>query len=409
MTESMRCRGMRDILPSEMTRFRQIERAFHDVCVGWGYGEVRTPTIEHLHLFTAAGTLSPQMLERVYSFLDWDGWSGERVVLRPESTIPTARLYVEQLSGQAAARLFYVQNVLRFAEADDSREDWQCGVELIGQPSPQGDLEIIMLACEVLRQLGLDATVKLSDPAILRLVLSRAGFAPADQLALFDRVLEGDDTALDEVQSRLPGPAASLAGLLSMEGQGVKYLNNLRSALRPVIPEIGGVLDHLATISAALATVDIGHVISPVLVRNFEYYTGPVFHLYVGETKVGAGGRYDALISLVGGADVPASGFALDAGVISPLLSVDVSQDSRTVSIRVLGDNGASLGAAFSLARVLRSAGEKIEFAARAPARSSIEVTVSSGSFALTRDGAEPLQLDSVNDVVRALSEIPRD
>jgi histidyl-tRNA synthetase len=67
---------MRDILPDEMARYRYAEGAFARVCKAWGYSEIRTPTIEFLHLFTAAGTLSPRMLERTYSFLDWDGWSG---------------------------------------------------------------------------------------------------------------------------------------------------------------------------------------------------------------------------------------------------------------------------------------------------------------------------------------------
>ena len=102
MQDSMRPPGMRDMLPDDMERFRLIESAFRTACLGWGYREVRTPTIERLHLFTAAGTLSPQMLDRVYSFLDWDGWSGERVVLRPDSTIPVARLYVEKLKRPAA-------------------------------------------------------------------------------------------------------------------------------------------------------------------------------------------------------------------------------------------------------------------------------------------------------------------
>src|SRR3989304_6309494 len=150
MGESMRCRGMKDMLPADMQRFRRIEEAFREVCLGWGYEEIRTPVIEHLHLFTAAGTLSPQMLERVYSFLDWDGWSGERVVLRPDSTIPAARLYVERPADGRTAKLFYVQNVFRFAQGDESREDWQCGVELIGESQPQGDIELVLLAREVL-------------------------------------------------------------------------------------------------------------------------------------------------------------------------------------------------------------------------------------------------------------------
>src|SRR3990170_4297608 len=175
MDSPLRCRGMRDTLPEEMERFRRVEEAFRSACLGWGYREVRTPVLEHLHLFTTAGTLSPQMLGRVYSFLDWDGWSGERVVMRPDSTIPTARLYAESLDGGRVAKLFYVQNVFRFAESDDSREDWQCGVELIGESQPQGDIELVLLAREVLDRLGIEADVRLSHPGLLRAVLARAG------------------------------------------------------------------------------------------------------------------------------------------------------------------------------------------------------------------------------------------
>ncbi len=106
VTVTQRSRGMRDLLPDEMDRLRAVEDAFGAVCHAWGYREIRTPVIEPLHLFTSAGTLSPQMLDRVYSFLDWDGWSGERVVLRPDSTIPAARLYAERLDGGRVAKLF---------------------------------------------------------------------------------------------------------------------------------------------------------------------------------------------------------------------------------------------------------------------------------------------------------------
>ena len=109
-TATQRSRGMRDLLPDEMDRLRAVEDAFAAACRAWGYREIRTPVIEPLHLFTSAGTLSPRTLDRVYSFLDWDGWSGERVVLRPDSTIPTARLYAERLDGGRIAKLFYSQD-----------------------------------------------------------------------------------------------------------------------------------------------------------------------------------------------------------------------------------------------------------------------------------------------------------
>ena len=173
MLDSMRCPGMRDWLPVEMARFRRIEQAFRDVCLAWGYEEVRTPTIEHLHLFTSTGTLFSQMLGRVYSFLDWDGWTGERVVLRPDSTIPVARLYAEHVEAGVIKKLFYVQNVIRFAQGDESREDRQCGIELVGDTQPMGDIELVLVASDVLQRLGLEIEIKLSDPGILRAILSR--------------------------------------------------------------------------------------------------------------------------------------------------------------------------------------------------------------------------------------------
>ena len=90
-----KCRGFKDLTPDDMRAFRLVEDTFRDCCIGWGYDEIRTPTIEYLYLFTSAGTLTPNMLGKVYSFLDWDGWSGERVVLKPDGTIPTARYYID--------------------------------------------------------------------------------------------------------------------------------------------------------------------------------------------------------------------------------------------------------------------------------------------------------------------------
>ena len=109
-----RCKGTRDLLPEDMLRFQEVVEVFRSSCLAWGYREVKTPTLEYLHLFTATGTLTPSMLHKVYSFLDWDGWSGERVVLRPEATIPAARLYVDNLSTKPLAKLSYLENIFSF-------------------------------------------------------------------------------------------------------------------------------------------------------------------------------------------------------------------------------------------------------------------------------------------------------
>jgi histidyl-tRNA synthetase len=399
---------MRDMLPDDMERFRLVEGAFRIACLGWGYREVRTPTIERLHLFTAAGTLSPQMLDRVYSFLDWDGWSGERVVLRPDSTIPVARLYVEKLQSAQIAKLFYVQSVLRFSEGDDSREDWQCGAELIGDSYPLGDIELILIACEVLQTLGLTPEIKLSDPGILRTVFSGAGYDLAEQLSVYDRVLDGDATALSEVLDRLPNASGAAAQLLSMEGDGPAFLKNLRTVLEPALPEVAGVIDELATIADVLTSIGQTPKIAPALVRNFEYYTGPVFHLFVNGTKVAGGGRYDALISQVGGQWVPASGFALEMEPLASLLSSSESAVQPVVAIRAAGLNGADAGAVFSLARALREAGVSIQLVGAAD-DSPNEITASSEGFSLKSKGAEARRLTRTEEVVRAVSDAGHD
>jgi histidyl-tRNA synthetase len=403
MDRPLRCRGMRDMLPEEMRRFRRVEEAFRAACQGWGYEEIRTPVVEHLHLFTTAGTLSPQMLGRVYSFLDWDGWSGERVVLRPDSTIPAARLYAESLDSGGVVKLFYVQNVFRFAEGDEPREDWQCGVELVGDSQPQGDVELILLGREVLARLGLKAEVRLSHPGLVRAVLAQAGLDASEQLALYDRILDGDGSALAELQGRLPQVGASLEMLLAVEGEGGAYLNNLRSAFTKSVPQIEGPLDELAVVVGALEGLSCRCLISAAMVRNFEYYTGPAFQFEVSGRKVGGGGRYDALISLIGGEQVPASGFALEAGGVAGLLAPE-APERRVISVAAEAREGGSLAAAFRLASALRAQGLAAQVAGEAPQGRSV-VTVAGEGYTLAGPGGRERRLPSVEAVAEALRE----
>ena len=408
MDSTLRCAGMRDILPDEMRRFRRVEEAFRTACLGWGYDEVRTPVLEHLHLFTTAGTLSPQMLGRVYSFLDWDGWSGERVVLRPDSTIPAARLYTESLDGGRVAKLFYVQNVFRFAEGDESREDWQCGVELIGESQPHGDIELVLLAREVLGRLGLEADVRLSHPGLVRAVLARAELDPSQQLALYDRILDGDDSALAELQGRLPEVGASLEMLLGIAGEGRAYLGNLRSAFLKAIPQMETPLDELALVAGALEELGGRILISAAMVRNFEYYTGPAFQLEVSGRRVGGGGRYDALVSLIGDRPAPASGFALEAGLLASLLADGELPRRLPATVVARAADGASLASAFRLAAALRERGLAVQVAG-SPPDGGARVEVSGEVFAVSDAAGKARKVDSVEAVAEALREAAGD
>lgn len=357
-TESMRCPGMRDLLPADMARFRGIERAFRDEMLAWGYEEIRTPTIERLHLFTSAGTLSPQLLERVYSFLDWDGWSGERVVLRPDPTIPAARLFAERLGG-GLAKLFYVQNIFRFAQGDEPRELWQCGAELYGETWPLGDVELIAAARRVLERLAIGPVrARLSHTGVLRALLARAGFAPEEQAERYDRILDGDLSVTREIEARLPELGAPLHLLFDLTGSSTGYLANIRGAFAAAVPEMADALDQLTLVAEALAAVGCPFEVSMTLARDFEYYTGPVFQFTAADGQVlGGGGRYDHLTHRAAGEAVPACGFGLYVDRIASRLADVPPERGPVVLVEPVGGTAAAAGLALAVAGELQNAG----------------------------------------------------
>ncbi len=415
--EPLRCPGMRDLLPDQMALYRRVEEAFARTCLSWGYSEIRTPTIEFLHLFTSVGTLSPQMLGRVYSFLDWDGWSGERVVLRPDATIPTARLYVENVGGRRPKRYFYRQNVFRFSRGDESREDWQCGVELIGDPGPLGDIELILLGKATLENFGLPGIeIGLSHAGLVRAVLAQTGLEAEEQGTHYDRLLDGDLTVISEIEGRLPELAAPLRLLFETEGGGSEYLSDLRDAFASTAPEVVAALDELTTVSSALDRLECSYSIQTTLVRNFEYYTGTVFEFHAAGSHVGSGGRYDGLIGLVGGGDVPASGFALSLAEITSHLEgvTAAAAPPRQWLIEPRSDEAATFAEAFAIADRLRGRGKRAAIALPGlPAADDdglIAIERRGGTFAyrLRRVGSEATQdFDSVDDLLRATEAGP--
>ncbi|MEZ4554769.1 MAG: ATP phosphoribosyltransferase regulatory subunit [Dehalococcoidia bacterium] len=321
MDHVWRSRGMRDFGPDEMRRFRRAERAFLDVTSSRGYVEIRTPAIEPLHLFTATGSLSPQLLDRVYSFLDWDGWSGERVVLRPDNTVPAARWYEAHWHGASPARLSYVQPVYRFEPGDEEREQWQCGVELFDLGALEADRELLVLGADVLAALGLsDLTFELAHAGLVRAILDAAGLDPVAQLATYDRLLQGDPTVVTELIALHPDRGAALRLLFDVDGTGGGYIANLRSSLGAAVPGAEGPLLELEAAAAALDDAGYSYRLVPATARNFEYYTGLTFRLSAGSAECVRGGRYDGLGGALGDRSAPASGFAADLVALATLL-----------------------------------------------------------------------------------------
>jgi histidyl-tRNA synthetase len=368
---SQKCKGARDLLPKDTEAFRYIEDVFSKSCLSWGYREVQTPTLEYLHLFTAAGTLTPNMLSKVYSFLDWDGWSGERVVLRPDGTIPVARLYIENLPQNEMARLFYVTNVFAFEETGkENRERWQCGVELIGSDKPASDVELILLAIETVRQLGIsDVQIQLSHAGVLNALLGELQPSAEEEVKLLDQILDGNWQVLTEAKPKDSEIGRLVSLFLDLQGKSSGFLENLKAM--PQIPaNLKAALNNFAEITGLLDALRCSYQIDITSTRGFEYYTGLCFQLSAKGYRIGSGGRYDNLIPLIGGQKTPACGFAL---YVEPLTNLVQPKTKRraapAIIVRCNTTTTEAIRAGFDLAGELRKAGysAELDFNSRQP------------------------------------------
>jgi histidyl-tRNA synthetase len=370
-----RYKGGKDLLAADMAAFRLIESAFRESCLSWGYEEVRTPTIEYLHLFTSAGTLTPGMLRRVYSFLDWDGWSGERVALRPDGTIPAARLYIDNLQDQGLARLFYLINIFGYDETGrEARERWQGGVELLGTPSKGGlgEVELIQLAMGILSKLRIGkVTVKLSHAGLIKAYLDELGANWGESSHLLEELLDGEEPALAAAACQ-PEVQRALSQLLRLKGKKYGFLKNLEASLQPVSSAFRDNLRDFVRVAEMLDALKLDYEIDIASGRGFEYYTGIIFQFLAGDVKIGGGGRYDELIPLLGGKKRSAAGFALYIGRLMDYVSPDVIGTAPGVLVQVASEKPAVVRRGFQAQRWIQEAGyvAEIDLGGRSRARS---------------------------------------
>ena len=325
---------------------------------------MRTPTIEYLHLFTATGTLIPSMLGRAYSFLDWDGWSGERVVLKPDGTIPLARLYIDNLSEQKIARFFYITNIFAFEETGrENRERWQCGAEFLGGGGFVADVEAILLAQDVLRKLGIkDIELQLSHAGLIKALIRELKLGPDEESKVTNRILEGDWRALTEAKTTNAELSGVLSQIVSLKGKSSNFLQNLGALFQHASPNFKLALGDFMNIAALLESLDYSYEIDITAMHGFEYYTGVCFEILSGGEKIAGGGRYDDLIPLMGGENIPSCGFAL---YVDPIMKLLPLENRGEVEILVKGEELTTEVArtCFTLAQSLRDAGHATELA----------------------------------------------
>jgi len=262
------------------------------------------------------------------------------------------------------AKLFYVANVFIFEETGKkTRESWQCGAELIGAGSTTADVELIVMALEILKKLGLEGVeLRLSHAGLIRALLAKLRLNPAEQARIFDQILDGDVEALVRARPEKPELGRALAPLLDLKGKSSGFLKNMQALFNQDLPELGPSLNNFIGVVDHLEALGYDYQIDITSGRGFEYYTGVMFQLFAGEEHIGGGGRYDALIPLMGGRDIPASGFALYLDHLMNLVKPETLAEPPTqrILIKVETREGVSKEA-FSLANALHEAGYAAE------------------------------------------------
>ncbi len=299
-------KGTRDLLPPETAVWNAVEACARRVFESYGYGEVRTPLLEDTGLFErGVGESSDIVGKEMYSFEDR---KGRRVSLRPESTAAVGRAFIQHNLQELPppVRLFYIGPHFRYERPQKGRyrQFHQIGAELLGDPGPHSDAEVILMLVEFLRQL------EFRDLAVLVNTVgdeeSRASFRAA--LVAY---LEPHRERLGEDSRR------------RLETNPLRILDTKDPAERELLEAAPTLADHLSPASrehfdqvlAILERFEVPFEVAPRLVRGLDYYTKTVFEIVskgLGshDAVVGAG-RYDGLIAELGGPPVEGIGFAI--------------------------------------------------------------------------------------------------
>ena len=303
--------GTRDILPDEMRELRELRSALFDVFERFGYGEVRTPTIEYDEVLARAGDAAAPPAHRFFDE------SGDLVAMRSDMTIPIARLVATRFPDEPGPfRFSYSGTAYRAVrpQRGQMREFIQAGVELIGTPAPEGTAEVIEVLSAALDAAGLTrAVIGLGDADLIRQLLDELGADEEGRVAILGRLaardlvgLEAEVDALElgererETVLRLPGMrggAEVLEAAHELGGDAVERATGRLTATFDALRD-RGVADRVS--------LDLG------LLRDLGYYTGAIVEVYdpaIGHI-LGGGGRYDELMGRFG-RPLPAAGFAL--------------------------------------------------------------------------------------------------
>ncbi|MCZ4282153.1 histidine--tRNA ligase [Kiloniella laminariae] len=346
-------RGTHDLLPAEMRRHREVLETARAVADRFGFDEIATPIFEKTEVFKRTlGDTSDVVTKEMYTF---EMKEGEEITLRPENTAGVARAFMSNgLSQQLPVKFLYCGPMFRHERPQKGRQRQfhQAGVELLGVDKPQGDIEVISLGVQFLKELGV------YENTVLELnTLGDSESRAAYRSALIEYFSAYRDQLSEDSLNRL-------------EKNPLRILDSKDEGDRKLVADAPVFSDYLndhsraffTEVRAGLDALDIPYTINPRLVRGLDYYCHTAFEFTTtalgAQGTVLAGGRYDDLIKTMGGPATPGVGWASGVERLSMLMTREIAEP-RPVAIIPMGEEAEKR--ALVLANNLRLAGFRIE------------------------------------------------
>lgn len=359
--------GFRDFFPEEFALRAHIFEAMRAVARRYGFEEYDGPPLEELELYT--GKSGQEIVAQLYHFTDK---GGRAVALRPEMTPTLARMVAERANGlRKPIRWFSIPQLFRYERQQHGRlrEHFQLNADLVGEPGPLGDAEIMALAIDVVRALGLtaaDVRVRVSDRRLLAVLLEEIGLGATGQGLAFEALDKLGRSEYGPRRKALVDAGASEAAIAALESlPAVRTWGDLEERF-PGAAQAG---EPLRASLAALDAMGLGEFLDLdlTIVRGLAYYTGTVFELFDAQRSLRAvcgGGRYDNLLEQVGGVSLPALGFGMGDVVLGELLKErGLAPLAPTgAQVFVVSVTAEDRPAVFRLAHDLRDADFRVEY-----------------------------------------------
>ena len=351
-------KGTKDVVPDAAYKWHYLEDVVRKTAAEFGFKEIRTPTFEHTELFLrGVGETTDIVNKEMYTFTD----KGDRsITLKPEGTAGVARAYIENCLGDMPqpVKMYYLTPVFRYErpQAGRLREHHQFGVELYGSASPYADAEVMLVAKTLFDKLGLTEPVLNINSIGCPECRKKYNAALKEYLAgNIDKMCASCRERFDKNPLRILD--CKEPGCKAITASAPKTLEYLCDDCRA----------HFEKLQSILSSAGVEFRVNPSVVRGLDYYTGTVFEFI--SSAIGAqgtvcgGGRYNNLVSEVGGKPTPAVGFGMGLErLIMILENLNLYLgEPETPTIYIAPTSEAEAEAAFSVVGELRKKGVSAE------------------------------------------------